>query len=409
MRIATSVLGILVCVLAIVASSTTGYARFLSERAVGETRLRYANEAVSLAPSDPEANLSRGLVMIASGEFAMAIDYLEKATALRPEDYNIWLRLGQCRDLTGDTIGAIEAFRQSIRLAPYYGQPRWQLGSSLLKIGSKEAAYTELTKASHSDPYLLSFVIDIVWSTSAGNPGEVLRVVQPQTDAQRIALAKFFVKERKMSEALELLRTTGSAADFERHQLIIQLIEANRFSDASDVWHTGTGVSDGALIVDGSFERRATSENTGFLWRFLHSSPGVTISLDPNNARTGKNSLRLDFNGTPDSDAQFVEQLVMLEKNSRYQLTFAARGDEVTSGALPLVSIREAGPNGQVFAMSENLPAGSSDWRSYVVEFTTNNQTEAAYIVVQRKKCEGGFCPIVGRVWFDDFSLSKLQ
>jgi hypothetical protein len=409
MRILVTLFGIFLCLLGIVASGRSGFARFLSERSVATNRIQFATDAVSIASSDPEGHFSRGLTLMASGDFESAIEDFEKAVALRPRDYSLWLKLGQVRDFSGDTLGALKAFEESVRHAPYYAQPRWHLGKALLKTERKQAAFVELGRAAHSDPLLLTYVIDLLWSATDGNATEVIRVIQPQTDAENIALAKYFVPRGKMSEALDLLRKAGSAADLDRHQLTVQLIEAGRFRDASDVWRTGNTAENTALVMDGGFERGVISDATGFVWHSLRGSAGVKVILDQNIAQNGSNSVRLDFDGSPDSDAHFLQQLVILEKNTRYQLMFAARGQEISSGGLPLIAVNDAGQTAQMLAVSKPVPAGSSDWQRYTIEFLTTNQTEAAYIVVKRKTCGTGMCPIFGRVWFDDFTLTKLQ
>ena len=53
------------------------------------------------------------------------------------------------------------------------------------------------------------------------------------------------------------------------------------------------------------------------------------------------------------------------------------------------------------------LPNGGGGWTDYKLEFTTNAQTEAVTVRIQRPPCPEPSCPIEGHVWFDEFKLAE--
>src|SRR5207253_8349631 len=110
-----------------------------------------------------------------------AINEYEQAARLRPRDYFLWLSLGTARDQAGDERGALAAFQESVRLAPYYAEPRWQFGNALLRAGRLDEAFAELRRAAVSDSSLLPGLVDLVWGVYGGDAFMVQQVIQPQT------------------------------------------------------------------------------------------------------------------------------------------------------------------------------------------------------------------------------------
>src|SRR5262249_3550081 len=142
-----------------------GKARTFSEYAQVANRLpeeyqtnspmQLADEAVRLSPADPEAHYARGVSLLEEDEIQSAIVELRRAVVLRPRAYKLWVKLGSVCEEAGDENGAIVAYSAAIRRAPYYAQPRWQLGNLFLRTGQLNAAFFHLRFAAESDPSLL--------------------------------------------------------------------------------------------------------------------------------------------------------------------------------------------------------------------------------------------------------------
>jgi hypothetical protein len=71
------------------------------------------------------------------------------------------------------------------------------------------------------------------------------------------------------------------------------------------------------------------------------------------------------------------------------------------------VLIKDASDDRQVLSQSASLPAGTSLWKEFAVDFETTEKTVAITINIQRQPCASNPCPIVGHAWFDSFSLTK--
>ena len=412
---ALAVIALLICLREMRESASAGLSRFLSAYGQSVNRLDATNEAVRLTPSDPEAHYARAVVLARVGKPAEAVVELERAVAQRPRDYVLWLELGSARDNAGRQERALAAYRQATSRAPYYAQPRWELGNLLFRSGLQDEAFAELRHAAASDPTLLPAVIDLAWTATNGSTQAVEQAIQPKTNEGRIALARFFAKRGKTTEALALFRAAGGPSKEDRRALISDLVAAQRFNEAYEAWSStggnepekgkGGGI---AALTDGGFENSSSLDDPGFGWQATRNIRAVRPSLDPSGPHSGARSLRVEWNGESDPATAVVSQLVLVEPQAHYRLSFAARTEELVSGGAPALAVIDAGKDGRPLAQALSLPQGTSGWHDYTLEFATGSTTNAIRISIQRLNCNGNApCPAFGRAWFDDFSLQK--
>ncbi len=409
--------GLLLCFYLIWSAGRAGLARVLSRSARAAHLLAPADRAVSLSASDPDAHFSRALVLLDLGRAAEAVPEFESAAHLRPLDYAVWYQLAVARDQADDERGALAACEEALRLAPFYGRTHWLRGNLLFRARRFEEALAELRLAAVSDPRYLPNLFDLAWNARGGDAAATEKTVAPDTREWRLELARFFVKHEKYAEAAVLYRAAGSLTEKERRTLTAELIAQSQFEAAYEVWAKGTGEqgvkSDGrgmARVTDGGFEQRLELDEQGFGWRPVKDEPSVHVSLDTAEPHAGAQSLRLDFNGNSAPAKSLLKQLVLVEPNSRYRLTYAARTKDVVSGGLPLVVLFDAGVKERSvpFAQAAPLPQSSNGWREYALEFQTGAAIRAIELSLQRQNCGGAVCPVFGSLWLDDFHLQKL-
>lgn len=415
LRYTAALLILMACVWAIRYTGLVGASRLLSFYGRAAKRIEPANAAVALKANDPEAHYARALVLIDRAELSEAITELERAVKLRPQDYLLWLELGRTRDQADDSTGAIQAFNRAIALAPFYAQPRWQLGNVLFRQGRRDEAFSELRRAATSDPALLPNLIDLAWGASAGNAPAVEQTVQPQNAAARLVLARFFVHHDKAMEAIALFRAAGGISADDARALLTELINKRRFVEAYNLWLNPSAAPRAenrnatAEITDGGFENAINLKEVGFGWRLKTDAEGVKFLQDKVEPRAGAQSLRLEFKGSSDPGPPIVSQLVLVEPKSRYRLRFAARGKDVLTGGLPFLVVNDATrADGRELSESTPLPQGTSEWQDYDVGITTGDSTRAVWLNFRRRPCTATPCPVFGTIWLDDFTLQKL-
>jgi hypothetical protein len=379
-----------------------------------------------MTPGDPQAHVARAdLLSVAGAEDASrrreAVRSYRDSVSLRPLDYALWMSLGQELEDAGEAVEAFRAFAEASRLAPFYASPRWHLGNFLLRQGRDLEAFDHLRRAAHAEPARLPNLLDLAWRFYGGDVQRVEAAVRPETNAERLRLARFYVKQGKAGEAMRLYTQLGGAvARDEQKAMLADLLAAREFVEAHKVWSLSQRQEAGAReiasgqIYDGGFEGEIRLNEPGFGWQIgAANDPTFSVSLDNGVVREGKRSLRVDFNGASAPSAPVVSQLVLVEPGQAYRLSFAARTKELVTGGLPVVVVYDASaPDQPVLAQSKNLsPQGSGEgsggWQDVSVELTVSRASRAVRVSVQRQNCAaGGPCPAFGHLWLDGFTLT---
>jgi hypothetical protein len=367
--------------------------------------------ATRLTPADAEGHYARAALANYVGQPTAALSEIELAVSLRPHDYYLWLELGLTRDQLEDTAGALSAFNESVRLAPYYAQPRWQRGNLLFRAGRYDEAFADLRNAAVSNPELFPNLVDLAWGTSQRNPKLTAQIVQPQSNSAHLALARFFAAHGKPDEAIAHFKLAHNPSDQMRHELVRQLVGTAAFKQAFELWVTGNpgNATNRLTIYDGGFEGSLVLDEAGFGWRIAPLEQGFKLSQDSNQPHSGSRSLRVDFSGNSNSNTQIVSQLLMVEPAVHYKLTFAARAQNVVTGGPPFVTVTE--PNGErrQLVRSGPLSPGTGGWQTSTLEFSTRPASEAIVIALQREACTSSPCPIFGSLNLDSFALERVK
>lgn len=373
--------------------------------------LTSAEEASRLMPADPEAYRARGVAYLANGNAAEAAKEYARAASLRPQHYLLWLDLGRARDQADDTEGAIAALREAVRLAPFFAQPRWQLANVLFRAGRYEEAFPELRRAIAGDSTLLPLGLELAWAASNGDVHAVEQLIQPTNSSARLTLARFLAKHGKALEAVELFRGTDAINEADQKALLSELLATKEYAAAYEVWASGRqGIESSnhgiAAITDGGFEGKISRNDPGFGWQANWAVSTVRIELDGSEHKEGGRSLRFQLNGKSNPHSQLLTQLVVVEPNASYRLSFAALTKSISSGGMPLVVVSDASSNEyRVLGQSATITESERVWHDYEVEFKTGEATTAVLISVQRQPCASEPCPIFGRLWLDSFDL----
>jgi hypothetical protein len=363
-----------------------------------------------MSPEDPETHSALGLVLYNTKE-AGALAEFERAAALRPRDYVLWLQLARAREDAGDAEGALRALGEALRLAPFYSAPRWQYGNVLYRRGRFDEAFAEMRRAAESNPTLYPAFADLAWGTYKGDTSAVERVAGPRNGAEQLALARLFARKGRPDLALAHFRAAGEIDADDRRRFLKELLAARQFAAAYEVWAAGReGVSGGAgRFTEPGFEGRVNTSEPGFGWRQERALEGVTLSVDTQSPNSGARSLLVEWGGHANPGVTVISQLVLVEPGARYRLVFHARTESVKTGGPPVVVVEDASAeDARVLAESKTFPQGTAAWQEYEAEFASTPKTEAVLVSLRRQNCDANPCPMFGRVWLDDFSLRKL-
>ncbi len=118
-------------------------------------------EALHLAPNDPDLLLKSGISKLASGDREQAIQLLRHCIRIVPGDGDAHYYLAQAYHLNGQDELALSAIRQSLKAEPE-NPPVWQkYGELLCSTGDCAGGLRWLLKARHSDTTLPRIDFDI--------------------------------------------------------------------------------------------------------------------------------------------------------------------------------------------------------------------------------------------------------
>jgi len=408
LRSVFALVGVACCLLAMLSAARFGYARLLGKYAVAENSIAAAEIAVALAPADAEVHRARARVMNRLQIPSEAQKSFEVASRLRYRDDYLWLELGTTRDEQGDTRGALAAFDQAVRWAPYYGHTLWQRGNLKLRMGRYDEAFADLRAAAASKSSLLPSFIDLAWGLSRGNAKTAEQLIQIDNDHERLAFVRILAQKGKGSECVEqirLLRTPLSEQN--RQEIVQQLIAARAFRTAFELWRTDRPIAQ-PVILDGGFEElpRNPFVDQGFGW-FIFAKTEPAVQEDESEKLSGKKSLRLRFNGDWKGPNETISQRIVVEPEKRYRISFGVKTKDVVTGGPPAFAVRDAVTNERL-GQSAAFPTPSSDWQTMSFEFSTTAATQAVVLEFMRVAGECNPCPIFGELWLDDLVIEDV-
>jgi tetratricopeptide (TPR) repeat protein len=406
MRIAAGVVAVLLCLFLMQAAARFGFSRLLSRYALIANSIPAADQAVRLTPSDPDAHRARAAVWNRLQMPGEAVKSLEAATSLRYRDDYLWLELGKAKEESGDTEGALLAFDQAVRWAPYYAHTQWQRGNLLLRMGRFEEAFAELRKAALANRTYLPNLIDLAWSISREDMKTAEQLIDIQDDRERLALIRFLAGKGKSKEVINQVHLLSTPLSSEnKDELVRLLFAAKAFRDAFALWSDAPP----PVLFNGGFEEQLLLNDSAFGgWTLSPQQTKNKLSIDVSEKSAGSRSLQINFGGEWIPGTPLLSQTVIVEPNKSYRIFFSVMTRDVVTGGPPAFTVNDAS-NNELLGKSENLPAETTPWLKLDVEFTTLATSEAAVLRLQRNNCESSPCPIFGVMWLDDIYIEPVN
>ncbi len=116
--------------------------------------VRAFREALKLDPRLTEAWYGLGLAQLAQGEYALAVEALEKVVRFSRDHARAWLALGSAAAERGWYEKAANAFDEVVRLRPHDAAAWYALGSARTQTGETERSQRAFRRAVELDPDL---------------------------------------------------------------------------------------------------------------------------------------------------------------------------------------------------------------------------------------------------------------
>ncbi|WFD32466.1 Peroxisomal membrane signal receptor PTS1 [Malassezia sp. CBS 17886] len=114
---------------------------------VRELFLKAARENAAQGQMDPEIQIGLGVLFYSSSSFEQARDCFKAALESRPDDWQLWNRLGATLANGGNPELAIDAYQKALELRPTFTRAIYNLSVSCLNLGAHREAAEHLLSA----------------------------------------------------------------------------------------------------------------------------------------------------------------------------------------------------------------------------------------------------------------------
>ena len=106
-----------------------------------------------------------------------------------------------------------------------------------------------------------------------------------------------------------------------------------------------------------------------------------------------------------------ASQLIAATPNTEYDFEYYVATDKLETGSAPQILLVDAN-TGEALATSAMAPSGTNDWQANNFSFKTKDKTQAIMLKIVRYSCcseDTPMCPIFVSVWFDEFSIKRIN
>lgn len=366
--------------------------------------------AAWLDPGNAEYPYRLGRYELLAGQSPQAaLPWLEKATRLNPHSAKYWLDLAIARQSVGDTVSERPALERALAADPRTPDVAWQVANLYLAQGSADAAMRAFRVVMENDPFLTPQAISLCWKARPDIDSLLEAVVPPNVYG---TFLEFLISKNEPAAAARVWGKMFSLQQPLDRPILFgymrYLIAQQQVPQATRVWQQASNLSGLAayqpssenLLINGDFSMPVL--NGGFDW--MHQpAPGVALALDPNDAHSSPQSLRITFEGPGISDAG-IRQLVPVEPNTSYEFSGFYKAEAMDGAGGPKFAIQDLYRETRLY-MSDDL-RDSDFWRKADGIFTTGPDTHLVVLRIARIP-EGS--PIKGRLWIDGLQLVRAD
>ncbi len=370
--------------------------------------------ARGMSPADPrgawlQATLEKNVFSVERTESAVKL--FELSVRLSPNDYRWWIELARSYEQAERPAEAEGALKRALEIAPEYAFVKWQMGNFYLRQNRIDEAFAALKGATRNNHVYREQAFSLAWEYFDKDPQKVESIAadQPEVYAE---LALFYAARGRASDSVRVwnrLTEEEKAVYPNITKVMAQGLYDKRFFPESLEFARQVGIDSETqpdTITNGGFEGAISNiDETFFGWRLNRSEGKLDVAADGSVKRTGSRSLRFAFRGYAKAELYNVFQTVIVSPGKNYRLRFWVRTEGLKSGGLPQVEIVNANDD-KILATSKPFPSGTNDWQEFEAAFSTPDNCTGIVVRTSRVYC-GDNCPMVGTIWYDDFSLSN--
>jgi Carbohydrate binding domain len=194
--------------------------------------------------------------------------------------------------------------------------------------------------------------------------------------------------------------------------LVSALRQMGRGVEAHDLWMRGAeraglgdlqGPKDSAMW-DGGFE--STVSGWDYSWRYSTAAHGVQIGTDRQEQHSGKQSLRVSFDGSSDISFREVCQTVPVKGGTTYELSGWMQTKGLTTDKGVRLELQPFIPGESLVNTGE--VHGTAGWTRLAAVWEGSKESQEVEICLRRHASEQEDNRIRGTVWVDDVALTPI-
>jgi len=336
----------------------------------------------------------------------------QKAIALNPYDTDAWLDLATAYELDGDVQKGREAYVQAQKSYPTSADVSWRYGNFLLRQGEQRAAYSELRRAIEADPLRGAAAFSRAYRS---NPDieALLRDLLPPIQNVYVDVIHEALESQQLAVAKtvwnRLIQIHPHLRIDDTNRFAAQLLSAQEFTEARRVWDQGTDTMNlppllqakSSVVWDPSFESGLNGYS--FSWHYSSLVDGVSIGLDRSEKLSGKQSLRISFDGRHDPNLDAACTLAVVQPSTTYHFSGWVKTKELTSDKGIQFRLRDLDSNAPPVVTDQVL--GTQPWTPLDQTWTAGPAAHRVLICASRDASSDSTARISGSAWIDDVNL----
>jgi tetratricopeptide repeat protein len=395
------------------------YSSIRNARAAHETgreTLEGFERATQLEPGDPRNWYLLGHYLqynLEQPDIPRAIRAYQSSLSLDPLAADTWLDLGSAFEFEDNIAEARKSFLEAKRVYPLSAEAAWRYGNFLLRQGDLENAFAEIRLAVAADPKHGGEAFSRCWHADP-DLDLILDRVLPANPEVYLAVIFDLASEDRTEPALKVWsRLAALQPKLELRQafpLMNLLIRSSRMEAANRVWEEAVRFSGvaahpdpaGSAVWDGGFETGVVGG--GFAWEYPASFNSVQIHLDTREKHSGRQSLRLQFNGKRNLNFENACVIAPVHPMTSYRFSGWVRTRGLTTDEGVRFSLRSVDvPSARVFLTPE--VHGSEPWTLVESSWTSDKDSHGVQICIRRNASGQLENEIRGTAWVDDVAL----
>jgi tetratricopeptide (TPR) repeat protein len=414
-RFASFVMRLTLLVAALALATALAYSSIRNARAVHQAGLGTPAgylKATQLEPSNPLNWYLLGRYWqynLEEPDPRRAIQAYRSSLSLDPRSANTWLDLAAAYESDGDISNTRDAFVRAARVYPISAEVAWRYGNFLLRQGELPQAFAEIRRALDVDPQRAAEAFSRAWRVDP-DVQEILDKVLPANPAVYLDAIRELDSNEQLGSAL--IVWAHLVAIHPRLQITVvfpftdALLQAHRISDARRVWDEALSLSDtppagdppGSVLWDGGFETGV--RGGGFAWFLAPASSGVQTSLDAAVKHSGKQSLRLGFDGKRNVNFADVCHVAEVQPGASYRFSawLLTQSLTTTQGVRFRLDSRAG-------SVETSDLQGTQPWTKIELPWTAGKDVHEVRICVCRNPSDDFNARIQGTAWVDDVAL----